>query len=92
MVQLNMNLHGVTASGTGITHSGSSSDLNGVKARITQSMDAWFNSTIILHGATAFGTGIKAIHSGLWSDLKGFKARITQGMDGSVQERFAWSM
>ena len=39
MVQLNMNLHGVTVSGTGITHSGSSSDLKGAKARITQGMD-----------------------------------------------------
>ena len=75
MVQLDMNLHGVTASWTGIIHSGSLSDLKGVKARITQGVDgsaqhefAWSNCI-----------------------QKEVKARITQGMDGLVQERFAWS-
>ena len=50
MVQLNMDLHGATAFGTGINHSGSMSDLKGLKARITQGMDgnvqqgfAWSN-------------------------------------------------
>ena len=69
MVQFNMNLHGVTASGTGITYSGSSFDLKGVKARITQGMDgsvqqkfAWSNC--IWDSIT---------HSGSSSELKGVK-------------------
>ena len=72
MVQLNMKLHGVTASGTGITHSGSSSDLKGVKTRITQGMDgsaqhefAWSNC--IWDSIT---------HSGSSSDLKGVKVIV----------------